>query len=327
LVTSPGADALPALRAIAQAATRDCPAALSLSADGTRLQARLLGLAVDLATGDLAALASAQADDLALTRPQANDHTSSDVISDSTRHRSAEDGAAPNAADAQADVQTDAQADVHAVLTRLAPEWRAAALTCLALLEDFALVDAASVSLPWMAVCLPSHWDPREKAGLGFAAVHAPVADSDNVRAAAAHLLALVSGEQIWERFVWTLTTWPGLDQHPERHLKRPWPGDGEANPADLLDLATLRTERQGFIPLPGRRQAVFTIEVQARPLRQALAQEGVAPAALSAALASMSDAVLAYRSLTTARDRLCAGLDALAAASPHPGTPGAPSA
>jgi hypothetical protein len=176
-----------------------------------------------------------------------------------------------------------------------------------------------------MAVCLPSHWDPRDKAGHSFAAVHAPVADSETVRAAGAHLLALVSGAQLWERFVWTLTPWPGLDQHPERHPKRRWPSEAEAeaeanaNPAALLALATLRTERQGFIPLPdpagGRRQAVFTIEVQARPLLHALAHEGISPAALADALASMSDAVLAYRSLTPARDRLVAGLRALVAA------------
>jgi hypothetical protein len=214
-------------------------------------------------------------------------------------------------------------ADARAVLTQLAPEWRATALACLALLEDFALIDAASVSLPWMAVCLPSHWDPREKAGHGFAAVHAPVADSDTVRAAGAHLCALVSGTQIWERFVWTLTPWPGLDQHPERHPTPPWPDEAQADAAALLALATLRTERQGFIPLPagpsGQRQAVFTIEVQARPLHHALAHEAVHPAALAAALASMSDAVLDYRGLTTARDRLLAGLHALVATAPDP--------
>jgi hypothetical protein len=267
LVGSADVDARPALRAIGQAAGRDCPAALNLAADTTRLQSTALGLVVDLDHGSIAPLG----------KP----------------HRQA-----------------------HAVLAALAPGQRAAALVSLALCEDFALVDAASASLPWMAVCLPSHWDPREKVGQDFRTVHAPVADSDNVRAAAAHLLALVCGEQRWERFVWTVTTWPGLDQHPERHIKRPWPDAASA--AELSDLATLRTERQGFIALPapsdGKRQAVFTIEVQARPLRQALADEGVDPAALSAALASMSDAVLAYRSLAPARDRLVAGLNALVA-------------
>ena len=266
LVGSADVDARPALHAIGQAAGRDCPAALSLSADLGRLQSEALGLVVDLDNGSIAQLG--------------------------TPHGQAQ-----------------------AVLAALAPGQRAAALVSLALREDFALVDAASASLPWMAVCLPSHWDPREKVGQDFRAVHAPVADSDNVRAAAAHLLALVCGEQRWERFVWTVTTWPSLDQHPERHLKRLWPEAASA--AELLDIATFRTERQGFIALPatqqGKGQAVFTIEVQARPLRQALMDEGVDPAALSAALASMTDAVLAYRSLGPARDRLCAGLDAIA--------------
>ncbi len=268
LVGSADVDARPALRAIGQAAGRDCSAALSLTADRGQLQSDALGLVVDLDNGGIAQLG----------RPHSQ---------------------------------------AQAVLSALAAGQRAAALVSLALREDFALVDAASASLPWMAVCLPSHWDPREKVGQDFRTVHAPVADSDNVRAAAAHLLALVCGEQRWERFVWTVTTWPGLDQHPERHTKRPWPDAASASAAELIDIATFRTERQGFIALPatpeGKRQAVFTIEVQARPLRQALADEGVDPAALSAALASMTDAVVAYRSLGPARDRLCAGLDAIA--------------
>jgi hypothetical protein len=266
LVGSADVDARPALRAIGQAAGRDCPAALGLSADLSRLQSEALGLVIDLDNGSITPLG--------------------------TPHSQAQ-----------------------AVLAALAPGQRAAALVSLALREDFALVDAASASLPWMAVCLPSHWDPREKVGQDFRTVHAPVADSDNVRAAGAHLLALVSGEQLWERFVWTLTPWPGLDQHPARHATPAWPTEARADGDTLLDLATLRTERQGFIPLPGRRQAVFTIEVQARPLRRAMADEGVEPAALSTALASMSDAVLAYRNLAPARDRLCAGLNALVAA------------
>lgn len=200
-------------------------------------------------------------------------------------------------------------AEVQALLQSLPAPWRAAALASLALLEDLALIDAQAAALPWMAVCLPSHWDPRKKVGLDFRQVHAPVADSERVQQAGPPLLRLVSGAERWERFVWTVTRHDGLDQHPARHLRRPWPD--EASAAELLALATFRTERQGFLPLPGRAQALFTIEVQARPLTQALREEGLDAAVLHDALASMSDAVLAYRGLAPARDRLCAALRA----------------
>lgn len=202
---------------------------------------------------------------------------------------------------------TDPHAQALALLQRLDAPWRAAALASLALLEDLALIDARQATLPWMAVCLPSHWDPREKVGRHFREVHAPVADSDRVQQAGPQLMRLVSGSERWERFVWTVTRHPGLDQHPERHVRQPWPD--AATPAELLAMATFRTERQGFLPLPGRDQALFTIEVQARPLEQALRHEGLDAAVLHDALASMSDAVLAYRGLGSARDRLCAAL------------------
>ncbi|MEY4752076.1 MAG: hypothetical protein RIQ60_4290 [Pseudomonadota bacterium] len=282
LVGLPGAGLIAALRLVAETAQQCCPAALQWRAG--RLLSPALGLACS-PEGDLAP------------------------------------------SDEDSNTACPPHPGAWAVLRALPATQRAAGLASLSLQEDLALIDAATASLPWMAVCLPSHWDPAEKVGRDFRSVHAPVADNHRVHAAGPQLLALVSAGQAWERFVWTLTPWPGLDQHPLRHERRPWPQHCSADA--LLDLAVLRTERQGFLPLAaasgsvngdGRpvRQAVFTIEVQARPLRQALGEEfapaTVTPGHLADALASMSDAVLAYRSLTPARDRLVAGLRALQA-------------
>ncbi len=44
----------------------------------------------------------------------------------------------------------------------------------LAFEEDFAVLDGAAGTLPWLCVCVPSHWAPEDKLGLDFAAVHAP---------------------------------------------------------------------------------------------------------------------------------------------------------
>lgn len=189
-------------------------------------------------------------------------------------------------------------ADAFAALQALPPPWRATGLLCLALHADFAVVDGTSGTLPWMAVCLPSHWDPADKVGRHFTEVHAPVADNATLLAAGAHLMRLVCDTQRWERFVWTLTPNPAYDHHPRRRAPIPWPAQAPAAGAHL------RTEHQTFIPLPERRQAVFTIHVEVQPLAQALTQPGDAQR-LHDALASMSEAVLAYRGLASVRPAL----------------------
>ena len=198
--------------------------------------------------------------------------------------------------------------EIGTLLHQLPAEWRRTALLSLAFEEDFAVVDAASGSLPWLAVALPSMWAPEHKIGRSFAQVHAPVADNRLITGAAPQLLKLVTQGERWERFVWTLTAHPRLHGHPDRVDPARW--------ASGLDDDTLaaqtwwRTERQTFIPVPpdstdpAGSQAVFTIQVQITPLT--LAFTGPAQAGrVHEALASMSDAVLAYRGLGGAQAAL----------------------
>ncbi len=196
--------------------------------------------------------------------------------------------------------------EIGRCLAALPSTWRAAGLLSLAFAEDFAIIDGTTARIPWLAVCLPSHWSPQDKVGRHFAEVHAPVADNRLLLTASDHLARLVTGTQRWERFVWTITPQPQLDMHPLRVAKPAWPDAADADA--LAALASFRTERQTFIPVPGAGQAIFTIHVESRPLAQA-AGRAEAAAPLHAALASMSDAVLAYRGLTAARERLLAWL------------------
>jgi hypothetical protein len=200
----------------------------------------------------------------------------------------------------------DGPADIGTCLRALPVESRAAGLLALAFAEDFAVIDGATARIPWLAVCLPSHWAPEDKIGRHFAQVHAPVADNQVLVTASEHLARLVTGTDRWERFVWTITRHPALSQHPQRSDPTPWPAD--ADPEALAARAFFRTERQTFIPLPAHAQAIFTIHVEMQPLS---VTAGVPAQArqLHAALASMSPAVLAYRGLTEARDRLLAWL------------------
>jgi hypothetical protein len=202
----------------------------------------------------------------------------------------------------------DAGPAVEAILREAQAEGLAAAEPIeLAFEEDFAVLDGATSTLPWLCVCVPSHWAPEEKLGQPFAAVHAPVADNAAIQAAGRQLVQLVTGGERFERFVWTLSPSGRYDQHPQRHPRTPWPVT--ADPAQLAAACFLRSERQTFFPLPGPgRRAVFTIRVMLQPLAEAVRTREDARR-LHDALASMSDAVLAYKGLAPARGRLLAWL------------------
>ncbi len=199
---------------------------------------------------------------------------------------------------------------IGACLRALPAEWRLAALLSLAFAEDFAVIDGTTGHIPWLAVCLPSHWSPEQKVGRHFAEVHAPVADNQVLITASDHLARLVTGTERWERFVWTITRHPNLDSHPLRCPPGDWPApaDADADGDALAALAFFRTERQTFITLPQQRQAIFTIHVELQPLAGAITDPAQARQ-VHDALASMSASVLAYRSLTAVQDRLLAWL------------------
>lgn len=187
-------------------------------------------------------------------------------------------------------------------LQSLPAPWRLAALLSLCFAEDFAMLEPAGGTVPWLAVALPSHWAPERKVGLPFAKLHAPVADGEALRRAAAPLVALVSGGERWERFVWTISDDPRLHAHPDRVPAERWRG------TDVGE-AWFRSERQTFVPpaAPGG-PAVFTIRVDVTPLAQVAGTPGRARR-LHDAVATMSADVLAYRRLDRVREPLLAWL------------------
>ena len=209
----------------------------------------------------------------------------------------------------------DGEAAIGDLLARLPGEKRTTALLCLAFEEDFAVIDGASATIPWLAVCLPSRWAPQEKLGRHFAEVHAPVAENALLVEASDRLARLVTGSDRWERFVWTVSADPRLHQHPARG-KVDWPEAADAEA--VMALASLRHEHQTFIPIPDTGQAVFTIRVASEPLDGALRSRDDATR-LHDALASMTAGVLAYRGLTPVRDRLLEALRRRIEALPEP--------
>jgi len=207
----------------------------------------------------------------------------------------------------------DPQPAIAAILAQARAEGLDAAEPVeLAFEEDFAVLDGASSTLPWLCVCVPSHWAPEDKLGQPFATVHAPVADNQAILAAGRQLVQLVTGGERFERFVWTVTPSGRHDQHPVRHPRAPWPGS--TDPQVFAEACFLRAERQTFFPVPGvPGQTVFTIRVMLQPLPDAVRSREDARR-LHDALASMSEAVLAYKGLAPARGRLLAWLAGRAA-------------
>lgn len=199
----------------------------------------------------------------------------------------------------------DGDPAIGALLVGLPRAQRAIALLCLAFEQDFAVLDGDTATVPWLAVCLPSRWAPADKLGRHFAEIHAPVADSAMLTAASASLARLVTGAERWQRFVWTISADPHLNQHPAQGATL-WPAGIDADA--IAAQASFRSERQTFIPIAGSRRAIFTIHVESVPLVAAVTT-GDAAQRLHDALVSMSAAVLAYRGLTDARDPLLAWL------------------
>lgn len=178
----------------------------------------------------------------------------------------------------------------------------------LAFEEDLAVLDGASATLPWLCVCVPSHWAPEDKVGLDFAALHGPVADNAALIAASRQLVALVTDGGCWERHVWTISPSARYDQHPRRQERTPWLQ--APDPQQFAAGCWLRAERQTFFPVgQGTRQAVFTIRVMLQPLVEAVAEPWQA-LRLRDSLASMSPAVLAYKNLAPAREPLLRWLE-----------------
>lgn len=196
---------------------------------------------------------------------------------------------------------------------QLAPE--VDALT-LGMQEDFVILHDEPQGERWdmnarfLSVCFPSNWNPSEKLGLNFHAIHAPVADNALLQAGAKGIIDLAFRKQPMLRHVWLLTPNSDLPSHP---LQRPRLWADALQQADsglLLEQLYFRVERQTTLPLPALKRGVFFIRVMVAPLVDVLRLEPERAQQLAAALASMSANILAYRGMTGALPRLLTELE-----------------
>ena len=192
------------------------------------------------------------------------------------------------------------------------PRWGRAQDLALKLQEDFVILKHHEDTLrtEYLSVCFPSRWDPREKLGLDFASIHAPVADNQMLQAAGPNIMTMAFMKQPMLRHVWLIVPAASLDQHPEKN--QAWWSEALADPSPLLPRLFFRVERQTTWPLPHLQRAVFFIRLMMSPLVAVLNAMPGRPAELAASLRSMTPAIVAYRGMTEALPRLLNELDAM---------------
>ena len=180
----------------------------------------------------------------------------------------------------------------------------------LSLQEDFVILKQQDDALrtEYLSVCFPSRWDPREKLGLDFAAIHAPVADNAALIAAAQSIMTMAFMKQPMLRHVWLIVPSASLDQHPDKN--EAWWTETLRDISPLLPNLFFRVERQTTWPLPHLQRAVFFIRVMMSPLVDVINAVPGRAAELAASLRSMTPAVVAYRGMTDAMPRLLSELD-----------------
>ena len=180
----------------------------------------------------------------------------------------------------------------------------------LAMQEDFVILkqDNETFRTEYLSVCFPSRWDPREKLGLGFAAIHAPVADNQTLIAAGQSIMTMAFMKQPMLRHVWLIVPSASLDQHPDKN--EAWWTEALRDMSPLLTNLFFRVERQTTWPLPHLQRAVFFIRVMMSPLVDVIKAAPGRAVELAASLRSMTPEVIAYRGMTDAMPRLLAELE-----------------
>lgn len=176
--------------------------------------------------------------------------------------------------------------------------------------EDLAILARRPGGGDWLAaahVLSPGHWDPRDKLGRDFVAVHEPVAGSGPMNATASRLVDAVITRGPFVRFAWGVAMSDRLDQHPAAPQ-----GDDRDLPTRFDPArAFLRVERQTLTGFPEAHGALFTIRPYIYPLPEIIADPAHARL-LAAALRTMTPEQVAYKGLSPLLPGLLGWLDAL---------------
>jgi hypothetical protein len=151
--------------------------------------------------------------------------------------------------------------------------------------EDLAILHKGK--LVSICFCFPSGFVPAQKLGESFFGLHLPVADGDNLRASSEKVAAIISRDgALFRRHVWTVTSLPGLSQHPA--YQRPVA-------AGINDLC-FRTETQTTVGVEGD-TCLFFVKVDMHPLSMVW-EDPSKRSLLLESINSMTPSTLDYKNL-----------------------------
>lgn len=164
--------------------------------------------------------------------------------------------------------------------------------------DDLCLLQPCGEShcLSAASLCAPSYWRLGDKLGRPLGAIHGPVPAYDRRIGDPMERLfrQLKAYRPVW-RANWSIVDSPRLFQPGDEYSHDRHPGAMDSSTAG--ERLYLRTERQTLRRLPRTGAIVFTIRVYIDPLRQVLAEPGVA-AGLQAAVLGLSEAEWRYKGM-----------------------------
>lgn len=158
--------------------------------------------------------------------------------------------------------------------------------------EDLAILHKGK--LVSICFCFPSGFVPAQKLGESFFGLHLPVADGDNLRASSEKVAAIISRDgALFRRHVWTVTSLPGLSQHPA--YQRP-------AATGIHDLY-FRTETQTTVGIAGD-CCLFFVKVDMHPLALVWEEQSKRSLLLES-INSMTASTLEYKNLHQVKEIL----------------------
>ena len=160
-----------------------------------------------------------------------------------------------------------------------------------------------------LQVCFPSGWDPSEKLGRGFRAIHEPIADNARLLGSSANVMKALLTKGPYIRFAWSVSLSDRLDAHPEL-IGPDLPPGAWADPARVAAATFVRMERQTTHPMPDLGRGLFTIRIYVDPLEARLARQPDLRPRLAHILRSTAPAVRAYKGVDRLTPPLLAWLD-----------------
>ena len=170
-----------------------------------------------------------------------------------------------------------------------ATDIRSIALACE---EDLAILHKGN--LVSICFCFPSGFVPARKLGESFFGLHLPVADGDNLRASSEKVAGIISKDgAMFRRHVWTVTSLPGLSQHPA--YQRPV----ATGIGDLY----FRTETQTTVGMAGD-CCLFFVKVDMHPLSLVWEEQSKRELLLES-INSMTASTLEYKNLQRVKEIL----------------------